>query len=59
MIKNQRKSVTRERVLTVRVDFDQLDTLKRAARSNGTTVSTLIRDALTTVSNSRQKVDLE
>lgn len=57
MIKNQRKSVTRERVLTVRVDFDQLDTLKRTARSNGTTVSTLIRDALTTVSNGRQKVD--
>lgn len=55
MIKNQRKSVTRERVLTVRVDFDQLDTLKRAARSNGTTVSTLIRDALTTVSKVDRK----
>jgi len=41
---------TRERVLTVRVDFDQLDTLKRAAKSNGTTVSTLIREALTAVS---------
>lgn len=55
MIKNQRKSVTRERVLTVRVDFDQLDTLKRTARSNGTTVSTLIRDALTTVSKVDRK----
>jgi uncharacterized protein (DUF1778 family) len=36
-------------MLTVRVDFDQLDTLKRAARNKGTTVSTLIREALTTV----------
>lgn len=48
MINNQRKSVTRERVLTVRVDFDQLDTLKRTAKAKGTTVSTLIREALTT-----------
>lgn len=43
-------TATRERMLTVRVTFDQLDTLKRTARSNGTTVSTLIREALTTVS---------
>lgn len=50
MIKNQRKSkVTRESVLTVRVHFDQLDTLKRAARNKGTTVSTLIREAITTI----------
>jgi uncharacterized protein (DUF1778 family) len=42
-------TATRERVLTFRVDFDQLDTLKRAARNNGTSVSTLIREALTTV----------
>jgi predicted DNA binding CopG/RHH family protein len=56
MIKNQRKSkVTRERVLTVRVDFDQLDTLKRTARSKGTTVSTLIRDALTTAASVDRK----
>lgn len=45
----------RERVLTFRVSFDTLDTLKRAAKSNGTTVSTLIREALTTLS----KVDRE
>lgn len=49
MINNQRKSVTRERVLTVRVDFDQLDTLKRTAKAKGTTVSTLIREAITTI----------
>jgi|688.fasta_scaffold158058_4 hypothetical protein len=48
-------TAARERVLTVRVTFDQLDTLKRTARSNGTTVSTLIRDALTTVSKVDRK----
>jgi uncharacterized protein (DUF1778 family) len=36
----------RERVLTFRVDFDTLDTLKRAARANNTTVSELIRAGL-------------
>ena len=36
----------RERVLTVRVSFDQLDQLKRTAKDNGTTLSTLIREAL-------------
>jgi predicted DNA binding CopG/RHH family protein len=34
----------RERVLTFRVTFDQLDQLKRTAKSNGTTVSTIIRE---------------
>ena len=37
---------TRERVLTFRVTFDQLDTLKRTAKNKGTTVSTIIRQAL-------------
>lgn len=36
----------RERVLTFRVTFDQLDQLKRTARNNGTTVSDVIRQAL-------------
>jgi len=36
----------RERVLTFRVTFDELDQLKRTARNNGTTVSTIIREAL-------------
>ena len=36
----------RERVLTFRVTFDQLDQLKRTARNNGTTVSQVIREAL-------------
>ena len=43
-------TATRERVLTFRVTFDQLDTLKRSAKAKGTTVSTLIRQAITTVS---------
>lgn len=34
----------RERVLTFRVTFDQLDQLKRAAMENSTTVSTIIRE---------------
>jgi len=57
MIKNQRNQSApcRERVLTFRVTFDQLDTLKRTARSNGTTVSTLIREAITTVSKVDRK----
>ena len=42
-------SATRERVLSFRVTFDQLDTLKRTAKAKGTTVSSLIRAALTTV----------
>lgn len=48
MKNNQRKSqdVTRERVLSFRVTFEDLDTLKRTARNNGTTVSTIIRKAL-------------
>ncbi len=37
---------TRERVLTVRVTFQDLDTLKRKAKKDGTTVSTIIRKAL-------------
>ncbi len=51
MKNNQRKSkdATRERVLAFRVTFDQLDALKRTARNNGTTVSTVIRKALATV----------
>lgn len=45
----QPDQLTRERVLAFRVTFDQLDTLKRAAKSNGTTVSTVIREALAKV----------
>ena len=37
---------TRERVLAFRVTFQDLDTLKRKARKDGTTVSTIIRQAL-------------
>ena len=37
---------TRERVLAFRVTFHDLDTLKRTAKNNGTTVSTIIRQAL-------------
>ncbi len=36
----------RERVLTFRVTFDELDQLKRTAKANGTTVSKIIREAL-------------
>ena len=36
----------RERVLTFRVTFDQLDQLKRTAKDNGTTVTDVIREAL-------------
>jgi hypothetical protein len=36
----------RERVLTFRVTFDQLDQLKRTAKDNGTTVTAVIREAL-------------
>lgn len=36
----------RERVLTFRVTFDQLDQLKRAARAKQTTVSGLVRETL-------------
>lgn len=48
MKNNQRKSkdATRERVLAFRVTFHDLDTLKRKARKDGTTVSTVIRQAL-------------
>ena len=37
---------TRERVLSFRVTFHDLDTIKRKARKDGTTVSTIIRKAL-------------
>lgn len=37
---------TRERVLAFRVTFEDLDTLKRTAKNNGTTVSAVIRQAL-------------
>ena len=40
---------TRERVLSFRVTFHDLDTLKRKARKDGTTVSTVIRKALEVV----------
>lgn len=48
MINKHEKSqdVTRERVLSFRVTFHDLDTLKRKARKDGTTVSTIIRKAL-------------
>jgi hypothetical protein len=39
----------RERVLTFRVTFDQLDQLKRTARNKGTTVTRIIREAISTV----------
>lgn len=42
----QPDQLSRERVLTFRVSFDQLDTLKRTAKHKGTTVSTVIREAL-------------
>lgn len=44
--KPEKTPTARERVLTVRVTFDQLDTLKRAAKNKGTTVSRVIREAL-------------
>ena len=47
MKKNQPISKqTRERVLTFRVSFDQLDQLKRSAREQGQTVSGIIRQRL-------------
>jgi len=47
MKKNQPISKqTRERVLTFRVSFDQLDQLKRSAREQGQTVSTYLRGVL-------------
>ena len=36
----------REHPLTVRVSFDTYDTLKREAREDGKTVSTLVNDIL-------------
>jgi uncharacterized protein (DUF1778 family) len=45
----QPDQLSRERVLTFRVTFDQLDTLKRAAKQSSTTVSTVIREALSKV----------
>ncbi len=45
---DKHKGDTRERVLAFRVTFDQLDTLKRTAKANGTTVSTVIRQAIAT-----------
>ncbi len=44
--KNSLTTPGRERVLTFRVTFDQLDQLKRAAKDNGMTVSDVIRQAL-------------
>lgn len=41
-----KKKQTRERVLTFRVSFDQLDQLKRSAREQGQTVSGIIRQRL-------------
>ena len=51
MINKHEKSqdVTRERVLSFRVTFDQLDHLKRTAKDKGTTVSKIIRKALSKV----------
>lgn len=47
MIKKQGKNeVTRERVLTVRVTFDQLDLLKRTARERNVSLSDLVREHL-------------
>lgn len=47
MKKNQPISKqTRERVLTFRVSFDQLDQLKRSAREQGQTVSKYTRERL-------------
>lgn len=37
---------TRERVIAFRGTFQELDTLKRKARKEGTTMSTIIRQAL-------------
>jgi uncharacterized protein (DUF1778 family) len=48
-------TATHEGVIHIRVTFDQLDTLKRTAKANGTTVSTLIRDALTTAASVDRK----
>lgn len=54
-MKNNRKKTLatpglfRERVLTFRVTFDQLDQLKRTAKDNGTNVTTIIREALSKV----------
>lgn len=39
----------RERVMTFRVTFDQLDQLKRTAKDKGITVSKIIRKALSKV----------
>ena len=50
-MKTEKKILTtpgRERVLTFRVTFDELDALKRTARNNGTTVSGLVREAIST-----------
>lgn len=54
MKNDQKKTLTtpglfRERVLTFRVTFDQLDQLKRTAKDNGTNVTTIIREALSKV----------
>lgn len=45
-MRNKPEKTARERVLTVRVTFDQLDVLKRTAKNRGTTVSRVIREAL-------------
>ena len=43
---NNQSFSKREHPLTVRVSFDTYDTLKREARKNGKTVSTLVNDIL-------------
>ena len=41
-----RPSDTREAMLTVRVTFHTFDTLKRAARERGVSVSDVVREAI-------------
>lgn len=44
--KPEKTPTARERVLTVRVTFDQLDQLKRIARERNVSVSDLVREHL-------------
>lgn len=43
---NNQAYFKREHPLTVRISFDTYDTLKREAREDGKTVSTLVNDIL-------------
>ena len=43
---NNQPYFKREHPLTVRISFDTYDTLKREAREDGKTVSTLVNDIL-------------